>query len=112
MFKPFEEVEWTPRHTPIEPCTFCNCNRVMEYPPGDVSRAVERDMAGIDAPREAPADTHVVGDDVALDKAAGTDDQTVGGDLPVDGAVNVDDAGRLQAALDGEGLAEMRRRKF
>src|SRR6185437_1386720 len=104
MFEPFEEVEWTPRHAPVDPRTFCDRNCVMEYPPGYVGRAVERDMACVDAPGEAPADPHVVGDDVAFDVATSADDQTVGGDLPVNVAVDVDDAGRLQPALDGEGL--------
>src|SRR5690348_10596474 len=112
MFEPFEEVERTPGHSPIDPRAFCNCDCVMKNPPGYVGRAVERDMACINAPREAPADPHVVGDDVAFDVATSADDQTVGGNLPVNVAVDVDDPGRLQPALDGEGLAEMRRENF
>src|SRR5215469_16127707 len=112
MFEPFEEVERTPGHAPIDPRTFCDCDSVMEYPPGYVGRAVERDMACINTPGEAPADPHVVGDDVAVDVATSADDQAVGGDLPVNVAVDVDNPGRFQPALDGEGLAEMRRRNF
>src|SRR5215469_4915232 len=112
MFKPFEEVERTPGHAPVDPRTFCDRDSMMEDPPGYVGRAVERDMACINTPGEAPADPHVVGDDVAFDVATSADDQTVGSDLPVNVAVDMNDPRRLQPALDGESLAEMRRGIF
>ena len=69
-------------------------------------------MAGVDSPREAPTNPYVVGDDVAFDVTPDADDQTIGGDLSVYVTVDVDNTCRFQAALDGEGFTEMRRRKF
>ena len=96
-------------------CPPCDGHRVMENPPRNVCRAVERDIECEDAPVHPAADAHISGDDVAVDVTAVPDDEAVGIDPTLDVAVHMDFAVRIEDAPDlqrppGYEVAALRRR--
>ena len=107
LFEGFKITGRPPRHARIDPRTLRDRDFIVENPPRDIRRTVQRHTERKYAPGEAPADLHVPGDNIAFQISAGTKNQTIGTDSPKDSSVDVQVSVRIKKALGRECFSKM-----